>query len=233
MGTDKQLQRQLREEKRQLREEKNQLREAFWRPAHMRKPWFSPRTVVDVGVGDGTPALYEAFPEAFQVLIDPLKENEPHLQRILQEYDGEYFLTAVGARDEKLMINVPPNKNRSSIYSRTNLPKNEVVETREIPSTTLDALLEKHDFQPPFGLKIDTEGFEYQVIEGARNFLRKTQFVIAEVNVARIYEGSYSFAAFIKKMDESGFSLCDILGMGGMTSSLELNFVDAMFRKTG
>ncbi len=222
----------LREE---LLEAKRRLREGDWQAANLRKPGLSPRTVVDVGVDKGTPELYEAFPEAFHVLIEPLKENEPHLQEILQKYEGTYFLTGVGAKDEKLQIGVRPggDSKKSSILTHTDEFKlGPAEERREIPITTLDALLEKHRFQPPFGLKVDTEGFDYQVIEGARNFLRETQFVIAEVNVARVYENGYSFADFIRIMDENGFSLCDILRRVGKTSpSSELKFVDAMFRK--
>ncbi len=226
--------RQLRETKEQLREAKRQLKGAVWQAANLRKPGLFPRTVVDVGVNKGTPELYKAFPEAFQVLIEPLKENEPHLQRILQEYKGEYFLTAIGARDEVLTINVWPNRRlgRSSFYARTEYSETEPVEKRELPVTTLDSLLKKHEFEPPLGLKIDTEGFDYHVIEGARGFLRETQFVIAEVSVAKIYEDGYSFADFIALMDEQGFSLCDILSMGKeMSPSSELKFVDAMFRR--
>ena len=225
---------QLKETKRQLRQARRRLIEGYWQPDNLRKPGLSPRTVVDVGVCDGTPMLYEAFPEAFQVLVEPLKENEPHLQSILQRYRGEYFLTAVGAREENVTIKVESSGqlNKSSIHSRTDEFKSNPVEEREIPVTTLDALLERHNFAPPFGLKVDTEGFEYQVIQGARNFLRATQFVIAEVNVAKIYEDSYSFADFIGLMDENGFALYDILHTGRKRSfPWELNFVDAMFTR--
>lgn len=204
------------------------------RAASLRKPGLSPRTVVDVGAADGTPALYRAFPEAFQVLIEPLKENESHLQRILQEYEGEYFLTAVGAREERLNIHVEPKVSRkSSIYPRTDLTATgHPTERREIPVTTLDVLMEKHNFKPPFGLKIDTEGFEYQVIEGATNFLRETQFVIAEVSVAKRFAESYSFAEFVAIMDRNGFYLYDILNTRRTKSPpFELLLVDAMFRR--
>jgi FkbM family methyltransferase len=206
-----------------------------WSPVNLRKAGFSPQTIVDVGVGaDGTPQLYEAFPEAFLILIEPLKEHEPQLKAILKEYEGEYFLTAVGAREENLIINVEPNKSgRSSIYSRTDFTSTgDLVEKREIPVTTLDLLMKKHNFRPPFGLKIDTEGFEYQVIEGAPNFLRETQFVIAEVSVARRFTKGYSFAEFIGIMDKNGFSLCDILhAQKPRAPASELRFVDAMFKR--
>jgi FkbM family methyltransferase len=227
---------QLEQTKQQLRRTRKKLKElrGGWSPANLRKLGLSPRTVVDVGAGDGTRTLYEAFPEAFQVLIEPLKENEPHLQRILQEYEGEYYLTAVGDREEELTINVEPNvRKKSSIHSRTNLTSTgDLVERREIPVTTLDTLMKKHNFQPPFGLKIDTEGFEYQVVEGATDFLRETQFVIAEVSVAKRFTESYSFSEFIEIMDRNGFSLYDILNMRRTRSPLsKLLFVDAMFTK--
>ena len=206
-----------------------------WSPANLRKAGLSPQTLVDVGVGaDGTPQLYEAFPEAFMVLIEPLREHEPQLKAILKEYGGEYFLTAVGTKEENLVINVEPNKSgRSSIYTRTDFTSTgDPVETREIPVTTLDALMEKHNFRPPFGLKIDTEGFEHQVIEGAPNFLLETQFVIAEVSVARRFAGGYSFAEFIQIMNKNGFSLCDILhAQKPRVPASELRFVDAMFKR--
>ena len=249
----KETRKRLKEEVRRLKEERKHARSKrpepagkprwksgaktpSWEPAALRQLGFSPRTVVDVGAGDGdgTAELYAAFPDAFHVLVEPLKENEPHLQRILQQYNGRYFLTALGAREEELSINVelPPRwRNMSSIHPRTDFTSSSnPVEKRKIPVTTLDALLDKHDFQAPFGLKIDTEGFEYQVIEGATNFLRDTQFVISEVNVAKVYEGSYSFAEFIEIMAENSFALCDILytkreGPG------EVLFVDAVFRR--
>ena len=77
---------------------------------HLKNAGFAPETIVDVGVGYGTPNLYEIFPNSYYALIEPLKEFEPSLQDILKTYKGEYFLTAVGARDEKQMINVEPNK---------------------------------------------------------------------------------------------------------------------------
>ena len=221
-----------RKDRKQPAKDKEHPRLAGWRKANLRKPEFSPETVFDVGAANGTPALYKAFPEAFHVLIEPLEENELHLREILQEYEGRYFLTAVGARDEELTINVEPNKRRSSIYSRTSLSPTDPVEKRKIPVTTLDALAKEHHFQPPFGLKIDTEGFEYQVLEGATNFLGEAQFVIAELSIEKLYEDSYSFAEFVGLMDRHGFYLCDVLYLQyDLQSPSKLLHMDVMFKK--
>ena len=44
----------------------------------------SPPRVIDVGAGAGTPALYEAFPDAHHVLIEPLVEFETALQALVE-----------------------------------------------------------------------------------------------------------------------------------------------------
>jgi FkbM family methyltransferase len=211
---------------------------AYWEADYIKRLGFTPRTIVDVGVAYGTPSLeshslYEAFPKSYFVLIEPLKEFEPYMREILKKYKGEYLLTAVGARDEKQIININSRyMARSSICRRNPIELSDNgLSQREISVTTLDRLMEEHNFQPPFGLKIDTEGFEIQVIEGAPRFLQKTQFVIAEVSVMERFEGGYSFAEFIALMDRCGFSVCDILDIGRADNS-EIIFMDLVFRGT-
>ena len=126
----------------------------------------------------------------------------------MKEYKGQYFLTAVGARKQQAVMNVAPNNMyMSSILERTQLPPTEFqTEERQIPVTTLDSLMGEHGFEPPFGLKIDAEGFEYQIMRGARAFLRETQFVIAEVSVTERFKESYVLSEFTELMDRNGFS---------------------------
>lgn len=203
------------------------LRTENWRPAVLKRAGFNPRTVVDVGVADGTPQLYEAFPDAYHVLIEPLKKHEPSLQSYLKTHRGEYFLTAIGVRDGRAVIDVvPANPGKSSFLQRTELTAtDDPVVKREVPLAKLDSLMRRHNFQAPFSLKIDTEGFEYQVIEGASDFLRMTEFVIAEVSIARRFHGSYRFSDFTELMNENGFFLWDILNVVGK------RYVDAVFRR--
>src|SRR5207237_822373 len=87
-------------------------------------------------------------------------------------------------------------------------------EIREVPMTTLDHLRERHGWGGPFGLKIDAEGFEPEVIEGAERLLQETQFVIAEVSVTERFEDDHSFARFIAWIDSRGFALVKSLAHG-------------------
>ena len=204
-----------------------------WRPENLRKPGFAPATVIDIGAGEGTLPLLEAFPEAHHVLIEPLTEYEPALERVVAEHGGEYLLTAVGAEEGVAMIEADhANPDRSSMLPRVPAERHDQLERREVPVTTLDVLLASRSWRRPFGLKIDTEGFEHEVVRGAAALLRDTQFVIAEVSVRRRFERSYSFAEFIALMDSRGFALKDILMAQRAAGDHDLRYVDALFGRS-
>ena len=62
------------------------------------------------------------------------------------------------------------------------------------------------------GLKIDTEGYELDVIKGSKNTLKNTKFVIAEVRHNHSsFEGVYKLHEFMKEMQNNGFVLTMIL----------------------
>jgi FkbM family methyltransferase len=202
-----------------------------WRPENLRKPDFEPATVIDVGAGEGTLPLYQAFPDAHHVLIEPLTEYEEALRQLTAQRGGEYLLTAVGAQEGSITIDADRmNPDRSSMLSRVGAGGGaEHLERREVPITTLDGLREQRDWQPPFGLKIDTEGFEDEVIRGATALLEETQFVIAEISVRKRFEHSYSFAEFIALMDVRGFALGDVLMANRPAREQALRYVDGVF----
>jgi FkbM family methyltransferase len=146
----------------------------------------------------------------------PLRPPEFPGKPEVKTYEGEYFLTAVGARDGTAVIDVLlDDPGKSSFLQRTELTATScTVEKREVSITTLDTLMRCHNLQAPFGLKIDTEGFEYQVIEGAPNFPRKTELVIADVSIAKRFQGSYLFSDPTDLVDCNEFFLWDVLNIG-------------------
>jgi len=184
-------------------------------------------TCIDVGVGTGTQSLYRSFPDAFLVLVEPLSEYEDGLKKILSTRNGAYFLTAVGANEETRAIVVEPDAMlRSSFLERTALTRSGgTIEQRSVAVTTLDNLLEKKAFEAPFGLKIDTEGFELEVLKGSTRSLQSCAFVIAEVSYAERFEGGYSFSDLTEFMSQHGFYLHEILQVAGTP----VLYFDALF----
>ena len=77
---------------------------------------------------------------------------------------------------------------------------------------TLDNLCKDYKNYGKIGLKIDTEGYELNIIKGAKEILKKTDFVIAEVrHNHKSYDKQYLILEFINEMQENGFVLSMIL----------------------
>jgi len=206
---------------------------AYWDAEYLQRHKFRPATVVDVGVGSGTKPLYEAFPNAYLLLIEPLTEFAGDIREILRKRSGRHIPMALGAaRGSKTIFVEPADALRSSFYERCELKRSgDLRIAREVEVTTLEAIADEFSFPRPYGLKLDTEGMELEILRGATNFLCDTIFVIAEVSVIRRFEGSYSFEQLISTLSEAGFEVCDILDIGRAIPSGEVTFIDLMFRR--
>ena len=193
-----------------------------WRAEVLRKPGLDPRTLIDVGAATGTPHLYHAFPDAYRVMIDPLSEHAQTADR------GEFIVTAVGAESGTATIELGSQTLEHSTIAGGLGPAGD---GREVPMTTLDALFAERGWEPPFGLKIDVEGYEDQVVLGAAEVLSHTQFVIAEIQVADRFRHNYTVPGLMELLATHGLVLHDILDGHKAKESGGLHFIDALFIK--
>ncbi len=200
----------------------------------------NPATVIDVGVGEGTPWLYSAFPTARFELFEALDVFKPALVKICEQYNADYHLTALGAAAAEAVIDVhvdDPMNSTMSGFSAELSPRSKGesaaalhVERRSIQTRRLD------DFGPfaaPVLLKLDVEGFEQQVLEGAPETLKATDIILAEVSVTRRHERDMSIGSFVRYVESRGFSLVDIPELTPLRRGGPLSFVDAAFARNG
>ena len=90
--------------------------------------------------------------------------------------------------------------------------KNSIIDEEEIDTTTFDAFFNGEIFNENTLLKIDTEGYELNVILGASKCLQSTKFVLAEVrHNHESFDGVYKMHEFISAMTDNGFVLTMIL----------------------
>ena len=70
-------------------------------------------------------------------------------------------------------------------------------------------------------IKIDTEGYELEVIKGAENTLDTTKFVIAETRHNHVsFEGCYKLHQFMEIMQSNDFRLTMILSAKPLIADL-------------
>jgi FkbM family methyltransferase len=197
---------------------------------HVRRLGFRPATVIDVGVADGTPDLYRQFPQSRYLLIEPLKEWEPDLQTIARTYDATYVLAAAGSWSGAMTIHVHRDLSTSSpMLDVGGDPADD--EPREVPVVTIDELCKDRAMEAPYLIKIDVQGAELAVLEGAKVALAKTDLVILEVSLFQFYEGGPQFFDVVKWMKGQGFVFYDVGGGHCRPSDGALAQVDIAFVK--
>ena len=133
---------------------------------------------------------------------------------------------AFGNYEGETTINIASNSISSSILemmpSHLKSSPNSVFSRKEqIQIKKLDSVF--HEFYKPGDnvmLKIDTQGFEKQVLEGAAESLTKLKGIQLEMSIIPLYEGQALLVEITEFLQNKGFTLC----------SLENGFVD---QKTG
>ena len=205
-----------------------------WEVEQLSGHGFEPATVIDVGAASGTDALYDAFPDAYHVLIEPLAEFESDLARLVSARGGEYLLVAVGAEEGSRTFHVDGDMlEKSSFHVRIpELASDEPPDEREMRITTLDRLWAERRWQGPFGLKVDTKGFDDEVILGAPRLLEQTEFVITEVPITKRFPDSSDFFAFVTLLHAHGFVLADVLTMARTVDLRKMLYMDALFARS-
>lgn len=204
---------------------------------HVRRLGLEPGAIVDVGVAYGTPELYEAFPRARLLMVEPLAEYEQSLGEIARSRPGaEYVLAAAGREPGTARINVHRAPALSSTLGHWK-GQPEDGTAREVPAVRIDDLLAERDLPAPYVVKVDVEGAELAVLDGASRTLEQTELVLLEVQLFEFLPGAPQLHEVVAYMAERGFAAYDLFGghlrpLDGALAMVNVAFVraDGRFR---
>lgn len=192
---------------------------------------FRPGIVVDVGVAKGTKELYTAFPDSFFLLIEPLKEFEQDLKRILMQYNGSYVLAAAGSGSGQVTFNVHEDHlEGSSLYKETmgaNADGHEIT----VPTIRIDDITKQKALAGSCLIKIDAQGAELEVLDGAKNTLLDAEVVVLEVSMFEFMKGAPQFSDVVFYMKNHGFVAYDIIHGWNRPLDNALGQIDIVFVK--
>jgi FkbM family methyltransferase len=179
---------------------------------HLAKLGFRPPTVIDVGVANATAELYEQFADANILLIEPLKEFEPFLRQICTSYRAQYVLAAAGSKSGSAILNVHENGFGSSLLNEVDGGTVDGT-PREVPMVMIDTVVAEKKLTGPYLLKVDVQGAELQVLEGAERVLQETEVVVMEVSLIGTLVGCPQLFEVVEWMKGAGFVVYDIWGL--------------------
>lgn len=192
---------------------------------NLRAKGFRPSLVIDVGAQVGTPELFNTFPDAHHVLVEPVVECLPALKDIVAQLkSAEIVNVAISNFVGSTRLSITPSRQYSSI--------DQVLgeESREIGVTTVDALLAGRHIEGPVLLKIDVDGIEVKALQGARATLQRDCVVVVEASLG---DEAPRFNRVVECMSGYGFDVHDVVDALYRKGDWHMWQVDLVFVKTG
>lgn len=168
---------------------------------------FEPQLIIDAGanIGSISKELNYWFPSAYIYAFEPVKSTFDLLvQQTSKIRKIHPKQLALGANNEKIELALNPENTINSIKVK-NLTH--TLGKEEIQVIRLDEFIKKNKFGPVDILKIDVEGFEFEVLEGCRNI--DINCILIEVGYER-EPTKVHFSEVESYMERLGFQLCGI-----------------------
>lgn len=155
------------------------------------------RTIIDVGANRGQFALFAArrFPQAALLCFEPLDVPRAKLKvAVGRRQRLTVFDVALGARSEQAEFHVSVADDSSSLLpigqlQRDAFPGTEERTTVGVQVRRLDEVVTSADCTAPALLKIDVQGGELAVLQGADSILGSIDAVLVEASFSELYAG--------------------------------------------
>jgi FkbM family methyltransferase len=198
-------------------------------------------TVIDVGANDGGYGrlLRRGGYKGRIISFEPLEAEHRALSAAAED-DALWSVAprmALGRENTELDIHVAGNSASSSILpmNRTHEaaePTSRYVGVQRVAVRRLDEV-DLPDVTPQARclLKIDTQGYEMAVLEGAERLLQRLAGVQLELSLTPLYDGQALYLDLIRWLQERGFELWNVIpGFVDPVSARMLQFDGVFFR---
>jgi FkbM family methyltransferase len=185
--------------------------------------------ILDIGAhkADWSLMTSDIFPEATYYMIEPQDEMKPYIEAFLKNHKGAWFQGGAGAENGELTLSVWDDFAGSSFL----LPEGEESgkKQRKVPIYTVDSLLESNKMPIPNICKIDVQGFEIEVLKGAKKILGKTDIFILEASLFRFSPNQPLLHEIIDFMVKQGYVIYDFAGFANRPLDKALGQLDICF----
>lgn len=197
----------------------------------------TPETIIDIGSNKGQFILLieKIYPNKNIYSFEPIKEMIDKQKKFFSYKNNiifhnialgssttlkEFLITA--RMDSSSFLKIVSDKNKSKNY--------DIVENRNIQINTLDNLLINEKISHPVLIKIDVQGYELEVLRGANNLLKKTDYLLLEVSKNEMYQNQPIEKVIVEYLKNLNF---DILKSNNWSKVQNTNFYqrDIIFYK--
>jgi FkbM family methyltransferase len=146
------------------------------------------------------------------VSFEPMKEAFEHLRKeAASDSRWEVRRLAIGSGIDTAELRIAANSVSSSLLPIgvrhiQMEPMSRTVRTEIVRVSTLDHELAAESPEARMWLKLDVQGYELAVLEGAPSVLKRTRIIQCEVSVRELYEGQPHYLEILERLNSAGFT---------------------------
>jgi FkbM family methyltransferase len=168
------------------------------------------------------------------VMFEPQSNLISHLkERRLGNVRTNIYQCALGDREQRLML--VGGTASASLYETGNsqhhyFPGSTSLDSEAVEVKVLDDVYAKEGLEYPDLIKIDVQGYELNVLRGARNVLAHARYLVIELSLREFYRGQPPLWELWRFLDEEQYAMVDHgYELRSRTSPFELLQFDAIF----
>src|SRR5688572_27840180 len=151
-----------------------------------------------------TREVIQRFPNCDYFLIEARREHEPALATFAAENSRVRYAICAAA-DQPGPIHFHAGDLFGGLAAHTAFSEHDIV----VPARTLDEIAATHQLRPPYLLKLDTHGFEQQILAGAKSLLSHTNLAVIEAYNHHMGHGNLLIPELSSHMATHGFRCLD------------------------
>ncbi|MFD3000884.1 FkbM family methyltransferase [Pontibacter toksunensis] len=153
-------------------------------------PHYKFKTFLDVGANVGQSATYirHHFPESHIYCVEPIKDTFHTLQQNTKGLNLSYHNIALGSANEEVEVQVDVDNLKSDrnslLGNHTQHAGSATIKTETVQVQTLQQFSKANGINFIDYLKIDTEGYDLEVLKGAVEMLESASIAFVEAEVS-------------------------------------------------
>ena len=165
---------------------------------------FYPEIILDVGAfnGNWTKDCRKIFNNSQYYLIEPQDRLKSELER-MENQKIIYKNLLLGRQDDAIVDFYISGTSSSILKFDSSTPVKR-------KTTSMDTLCKNINISKIDLLKLDVQGYELEILKGAKNVLKRTSLIITEVSLIDVYENCPLVSEIVKYLDTRDFQLFDI-----------------------
>ncbi len=194
-----------------------------------------PKHILDVGANRGywTRMALRFFPDAHYTLVEPQDALKTYVQDLIDAgYKIKWINAGASDKPSKMQFTLAERDDSSTFTLSEEQARRAGLRQIHVEVKTLNDIVREVDEPAPQIMKIDAEGLDLQVLDGASDLLGNTDVILVEAAVLDKSKEN-TLPKVMKRMDEAGYRLIDFTDLNRSPKDKILWLCEAVFLRNG